>query len=69
MPDRKLGLDLVDLRLLAARIPQPGWLNSSRAQGGQGLVGLDALEQRNQMCHSLGGGQAKLGSIAADGVG
>jgi hypothetical protein len=30
---------------------------------------LDALEQRNQMRHPLGGGQAELGGIAADGVG
>ena len=34
-----------------------------------GLVGLDALEQWNQMRHSLGGGQAEFSGIAADGVG
>jgi hypothetical protein len=39
------------------------------SQGGQGLIGLDPLEQRNEVSHSLSGSQAELGSIAADGVG
>src|SRR6202035_5147486 len=43
--------------------------NNSRASNGQALIGLDALEQRSQVRHPLGGSQAELGGMAADGVG
>jgi AraC family transcriptional regulator len=36
-------------------------------QGGQALIGLDVLEQRNQVSHPLRGSQAELGCMAADG--
>ena len=35
----------------------------------QALVGLNALDQRIEVSHSLGGSQAKFRRIAADGVG
>ena len=48
MPGHELGIELVDLRLqLRIFLGLNGAHLSS--QGGQALIGLDALEQRNQV--------------------
>jgi hypothetical protein len=68
VPGRELGIHLVDLDLqIDVFLGLDGKQFSS--QDGQPLIGLDALEQRNQVGPSLGGSQAELGRIAAGAVG
>jgi hypothetical protein len=55
MPGHKFGLDLLDLCL------QLGILRGMdreqlSSQAGQALIGLDAIEQRNQVNNPLGSG-------------
>ena len=67
MPSLEFGFNLVDLPpqlrvLLGLDREEP-----ARCER-QAFVGLDALEQRIKVSHSLGGGKAKLSRIAPNSV-
>src|SRR5665811_314138 len=68
MPGHEPGIDFVDLRL-QLRIFLGLGREQLPSQGGQALIGLDALEQRIEVSLPPGGCKAELGRIAADGVG
>src|SRR5271166_794480 len=67
MPRDEPGIDLVDLRLQLRIFPGLG-REQLPSQGGQALIGLDALEQRSEVSPPPGGGKAELARIAPDGV-
>src|SRR5271157_827449 len=68
VPSRQLGVDLFDLCLQLHKFLGLDGKQFSR-QGGQALIGFNALEQRNQVRHPFSGGRAELGGMATDGVG
>ena len=59
VPGHELGVDFSDLRL-QLRIFFSLGREQLASQDGQALISLDAIEQRDQVSHSLGG--AKAGS-------
>src|SRR5271165_4138777 len=67
MPSHEPGIDLVDLRLQLRIFLGLGG-EQLPSQGGQALIGLDALEQRSEVSLPPGGGKAELARIATDRV-
>jgi hypothetical protein len=67
MAGHELGIDLVDLRLQLG-IFRGLHREQLASPGGQALIGLDTIKQQTQVSQSLGGSQAELSGIAADGV-